>query len=343
MTTIDAALQQLSGCGPEFGGFLSNHGPMAADALIALGRADAVEGWVAGYRKRLEPRPPNVARIVARDWRDALGHLEWASDWEDFIANEIAETGWRAALQAWVARLAPGAIAAAGHGLIRTAHSVRSLSQGETPLRLAELAAGLGYWAATYQELPGALAAPGKLLPADALDRVPLLDPTLPRREPAITGAVTSLHQDPAFRPVINLVDSSGDATAFAVSVARTFARAYLDDASHAVIPMIHAVTAPAAVALLAPHLDAETRAAALRYAWQASAGIYAVYHRPRTAQALRDASPADPGDLADRAVASGDEHAIKFTEACLRVHRLAPDQVFLVAAADACGRLRAR
>jgi hypothetical protein len=45
--------------------------------------------------------------------------------------------------------------------------------------------------------------------------------------------------------------------------------------------------------------------------------------------------------DLIDRAVASGDEHAIKFTEACLREHALSPQPVFLTAVAHACGVLR--
>jgi hypothetical protein len=41
--------------------------------------------------------------------------------------------------------------------------------------------------------------------------------------------------------------------------------------------------------------------------------------------------------------VASGDEHAIKMTEACLREYRIAPAPVFAAAAADVSGRLRAR
>jgi hypothetical protein len=40
-----------------------------------------------------------------------------------------------------------------------------------------------------------------------------------------------------------------------------------------------------------------------------------------------------------DRAVFSGDEHAIKFTEACLREHALTPNPVFLAGPLDMCGR----
>ena len=41
-----------------------------------------------------------------------------------------------------------------------------------------------------------------------------------------------------------------------------------------------------------------------------------------------------------DRAVASGDEHAIKLTEAALRSFGRSGDAVLLLAAADACDRL---
>ena len=52
-------------------------------------------------------------------------------------------------------RLAPGLMAAATHGWLRTAHAVRGLGRRQTPERLAELARGLAYWAARYQEVPG--------------------------------------------------------------------------------------------------------------------------------------------------------------------------------------------
>ena len=50
---------------------------------------------------------------------------------------------------------AAGLMAAATHGWLRTAHAVRSLTARETPERIAELARGLAYWAARYQEVPG--------------------------------------------------------------------------------------------------------------------------------------------------------------------------------------------
>ena len=49
------------------------------------------------------------------------------------------------------------------------------------------------------------------------------------------------------------------------------------------------------------------------------------------------------PDSLIDREVATVDEHAIKFTEACLREYALNPQQVYLAAAKDATEKLARR
>jgi hypothetical protein len=39
---LDEAYQRLHETGPEFGGYLSNHGPMAAEAMARRGHAERV-------------------------------------------------------------------------------------------------------------------------------------------------------------------------------------------------------------------------------------------------------------------------------------------------------------
>jgi hypothetical protein len=56
-----------------------------------------------------------------------------------------------------VARLLPGLAASATHGVIRTAHAVRSLRAAgpdPDPLLIDELAQGPAFWAARYQTVP---------------------------------------------------------------------------------------------------------------------------------------------------------------------------------------------
>jgi hypothetical protein len=74
-TTTDEVLDILHRTGPEFGGGLANHGPMAAEAMWALGRPDAVLPWVERYKSRLQDCPAHSQPIAREAWRDALGHI----------------------------------------------------------------------------------------------------------------------------------------------------------------------------------------------------------------------------------------------------------------------------
>ena len=80
MDVVDEALSVLADTGPEyeaFGGRISfaNHGPMVIDALVAMGRGNAVPDWVERYRPCLDPKPEPRKRIDPTDWRGALGDM----------------------------------------------------------------------------------------------------------------------------------------------------------------------------------------------------------------------------------------------------------------------------
>ncbi len=344
MATIDEALEMLAHTGPEFGGGLSNHGPMASEALLVLGRGEAVVQWLERYRRRLQDEPTPRSPISGPEWRQALGDIGRVADWVAFFERELAQAPWPEVVARWAPRLAPGLVAAATHGVIRTGHAVRSLESGQTPVRLNELAQGLGYWAARYQTLPGAPSAAGAgLTPARALRRLKPLAPPQQDRPRLITDWLARLDGDAEFPGAIDLVDASADASRFLSELTETFAQVYLANAHTGhVIGFIHAVTGPSAARLLLPHLQPDDVPAVLRYAWHAAAGIYAAMGERPDAGAI--APPGDSADdLIDRAVATGDEHAIKFTEACLREHALNPQAVFLAAAAHAVGALGGR
>ena len=54
-STFDEALERLRGTGSEVaGGVAPNHGPMAAEALVALGCDDVVVAWSDRYRRQLD-------------------------------------------------------------------------------------------------------------------------------------------------------------------------------------------------------------------------------------------------------------------------------------------------
>jgi hypothetical protein len=340
---LDEGLSRLAVTGPEFRGGLSNHGPMAAEAMVRLGRADAVESWLDQYLKRLDEAPHATDPVTAETWREALGELNRVADWEAYFRAQIAGEPWRDVFARWWPRLLPGVAASATHGVIRTSHAARSLaaadaagrSAAETAERRDELARGLAYWAASYIELPVAGRPSGTLDPAAAIRALPVLDEQDPGglitarlkeglpRLPGIGAALAALR--PPADPAPDLRD-----------LAREFAGVFLAYGRRQPITFLHAVTAPVAAYSVLPLLPRQLARPTYDGLWQVGASLYAVHAGTVTPEPLPAANPPAPDDLTDRAVATGDEHAIKLTEACLRLHAEIQDPMLLHAAARA-------
>jgi len=337
---LDLALERFARTGPEYRGGLANHGPMAAEALGALGRSDAIAGWVLGYAGRLEPPPGARDVIAAAEWEAALGQRGRVADWAAFFRRELADAPWRHVLRVWVPRLAPGFVAVATHGAIRTGHAARALAARETPPRLHELAEGLAYWAANFTRLPEAATPPGSARPSQAVATLELLPAGERRPYGFITDRLAGLYGFALFKNVASRVAVSGDPSVFFSDLTEAFARVYLENAIPGkVITFVHAVTGPSAARLLLPYADEAGTRALMRYAWQAAAALY-VAMGDRRSEPLPETEPVDAPTLVDRAVANGDEHAIKLAEACLREDQIRPRPVFRLAAQDALARL---
>jgi hypothetical protein len=144
---------------------------------------------------------------------------------------------------------------------------------------------------------------------------------------------------------VIGLLDAEGDIAPLLAELTETFARVFLAhaDGIPTAIAFIHGVTSLAALGNLVPHLPAATARRAVRYAWQAGCGLYACYAGYAGAPETVAPDSIDADGLAERAVANGDEHVIKFTEACLTRHRVQPSPVYPAAIARLFGIVRRR
>jgi hypothetical protein len=312
---------------------------MAIEALCAMGREDAVMPWLDNYRTGLQPWPTSRGRIDLANWRGALGHIERVADWRAFFANELQDASWREVLDHWTAHFAPAVCASAMHGVLRVGHVARALALAETPTRLAELGDGLAYWAATYQTLPTDLSAqPTATRPSEAILQVA----AVPLEQRKFTGTIVSslerLDEFPAFAPVIGLADLNGDPSPVLSSLTETFAGVYLANAHDVLstIVFIHGVTGAVALRSLAPRLRKQTVREALRYVWQAGCSLYAAFGQRPAPEHEIEPPKESRETLIDMAVANGDEHAIKFTEACLREYALNPSPVYLSAARHA-------
>ncbi len=333
---LEAAFEILAPAGPEYGSDgLSNHGPMAADALVALNRPENIRRWVESYRRRLGDRPYLKKPIDPARWREALGAYGRVSDWAVFFRGALAERPWNEVLAEWCGRLAPSAPSAGFHGLLRTAHAARSLSRKETPARTRELAEGLAYWAARHRSLPLSPSSPdGHWSPAEALAQLPT--PAEPARAGiSISDRIDAVVADPSFARAASMADTSGRPASFLSDVTETFAiSARSRVTAENAIALVHSITGPSAVRLLLPFLDEGAARDLARYAWQGAAAISAGF-AGASPETPPEREPISRETLVDRALATGDEHAIKLAEACLRENEASPRPAFLAAAGE--------
>ena len=154
-TTLDEAFDRMARTDFELPNGFVNHGPMACEALDALGiprphrrRArrfawsvsegpgPAAPQWAGGVgmdrgSRRLPP-PSRVDRV-----------LQWGDRRRGILEAVVGR---------WVPRLMPALSTALFHATIRTAQAVRAVDAADTPSRRAELARSLGYWAARFDE-----------------------------------------------------------------------------------------------------------------------------------------------------------------------------------------------
>lgn len=157
------ALDRLSTVGYEYGTRSRvNHAPMAAEALAHMGYTGEVPAFLdRNLSRHAYHEPPRARWPLSRDdpadWRSALGAFGRVGDWTALFARELADRPWTDVLARWAPRLLPGSAGALGHGAIRAAHAVRAVAAADRDDRpqLAELAHGLGYWAARFARTPG--------------------------------------------------------------------------------------------------------------------------------------------------------------------------------------------
>src|SRR5262245_56206430 len=224
-------------------------------------------------------------------------------------------------------RLIRGLMAGGTHGLIRTAHAVRALSEAATPLRVEELASALAFWAAYYQTLPGVPRLRGPLDLDRAIEQVPRIGRKQgdeARREGVPRDFVRVLAKYPDFAEAVNRFGRREAVDASLSRLAEAGARLYFANASTHPLVFIHAITGPAAVRLLLPHMSVALHESAFAYCWQAIAAWVAAYGSG-AAGSLDDPVPRSEWEVIGRALGTRDHYALRLAEALLAGNRLQP------------------
>lgn len=350
---LDEAYVRLHSTGPEFGGDeegingLTNHGPMAVEVLDRRGYGDTLTAWLDGYVPRLVELPSGRAPITEDTWRDALGDGHRVGDWVAFFGREIGERPWTDVLRQWWPELLPGIVAGSTHGVIRTGHAVRTLSDGDTSdAALAELAHALAFWAARSRAIPNAAPPAGRQAPADALAGVP----HLPEQSGLIAHRLARLADLPGWSDAqrnLRAPESPDEVPGVLDDLVEAATLRYLSYGHGSPVLLVHTATAPNAVRHCLPSLPSELWSASLAAVWSAAAALVAAYE-PRYG-VPRDELPQAPraddavAEVIDRAARHGDEHVIKFTDTAVEVFQRSGNPDALAAAVRITGLIQAR
>jgi Questin oxidase-like len=288
-------------------GQMSNHLPMAQQALLELGASAArLQAWTEAHETVLDPRScARPARItIERD----LGRPDSDAAWRAHFSSRINEVGAPGALREGLSLLLPGAGAIAFHGLIRTGHAVLAGHDGE-------LAAGLAHWASHFMPLPTKGDGPPLALVdwLQALSQLPR--PAYPAGS-MITGRMQAWGHSPGFAAVASRLRHGPDTLRdLALLAARTYA-------ATGNFTVLHLLTASHAVAVLEPWWPAPELARGFSVA--AAAGLLASGAGPAL---MLDRPPSRPWPaLISAACEQPDAHVIKLTHAAWRLGRRWPD-----------------
>lgn len=312
---------------------------MAAEALEAMGASGSIAAFVARYERILEPY---VAEPPPGDqWRDGIG-VAGSHRWLTSVFSDwIERAGVDAVAREVVPALAPGLAGGAFHGLIRVGHALRGHRRSPSGPREVEVAHALAYWASAYQELPGtpgAAAVSGRGA-AEVLAATPLIDEG-DRKAGLIARRFGPLLDWPAFHAVVESFDPRADSPDATVrNVAAFGASRYVRACSgRDRFTYLHVTTASAALLTALDWLTDAQATEAAGFLVRGAAAIHATHgHTQDPDTALP--TPLAQGDLVQRAVASLDDHVIKFVEACLHLGHDHAGGPFLSAATAAVTR----
>lgn len=304
---------------------MSNHGPMAVEAMVRHGHEGEVHKWIDWYQDRLDDVPRGLTPVTSETWQEALGDTTRVADWTTFMLREVQSRPWRELLAEWWPRLIPGIIAGSTHAVIRVGHSVRTLlaedEAADVQTQLEEFAHALAYWAARWRRLD--VATPprsGGIDASAALDTVP----SVAEQGISITHRLSQLADTPGLSSAFDSLrtpESPEQAADLLAGIADAAVRDYLTHGQANPVMLVHASTAPTAVLRSLPALPEGLWIPSLDAAWLATVAMTATYRNTEAPAADVAAAVAQTGDAQetfDRAVRHKDEHAVKFADAAL-------------------------
>lgn len=308
----DQALLGLLSYGPEYGDQLSNHGPMAAEALANLGVHDHLSALVTDQATFLEP--------VGEQYSDVIGPGNGRRHLREHVPALVHKAG-----------------SQAGHGLLRTAHAVRALERRDSEPRRRELLAALAYWSegaalnsprrlgqgrdnAPGEDLVGTINSLPRL---EAHERTPgllVFDLMTASAKPAVNAGLSRL---------VSVADDPDQLRKRFETTAAAAAATMPLNVGLEQFALLHGITVSNMATVLIPHLDADARAEleAAVVGFVASA-VVAFDHRQLSADEGPDVT-VPLNELVQQAVERLDPHYLKLADTVTTLTATTGDPVF--------------
>ena len=320
-SSLDRELSRVASYGPEYGPSLSSHVPMVVEALDRLGFVDALAPYVTAWTPRLRPLDPV---------RDA--ELATFPRLRQRALVEVATRGPVGALRSYAARIFPGLHGAAFHGVIRVGHAMRAVSRAPSDITRAELASALAYAEVRAGEplvRGDASLLGGRESLVDVLESVPATAVSSRGRVGLITADFAARVGDGAeLHRALLRVGLPSDPEDLRRALLRAALALFVRGERHpsASFVLLHGLTATDAVVSLAEHLEPEAARSALSSMAVALVALRLAYVVDLPESAAETPLASEPFETwVERAVASGDDHAIKLAAACEEGRRLDP------------------
>jgi hypothetical protein len=336
---------------PEFNQGLTNHLPMAIQALQSMHATTAQIGRLSSH---LAPsldvltQPANQKTLSEAQVKALVGKRSHYSELLNYftqLLNGQSIEQRQTDISKWLDFLLPGLSAAAFHPMIRLAHAISSDSETntkETPYstnqydKESETPNALAYWVFAYQELAwpvNQLRSSSSL--SDTIDALinALTDnlswPANRLGKSLVTDDMQKVQQHFSFdgltlKPAINEITL--------IEMEEAILNLYLatDD-----FTILHGVTATYAARII---IDKYNPKQMLTYLWQGlviaflSKGVN-VQHIQETQQKLLDIKALTTKEIKHRACNSLDSHTIKLAAACLKMYTITQNNQYLLAA----------
>lgn len=333
----EAAITRLNRCKPALSSGFYNHAPMVVEALFALGQGKQAMAWLDANMADVTPYAAPGTPIDESQWQRALGQSDRYADWKALFEGQLEQHDWRQVLSVWVDRLERGFTSSALHAALQTAHAIRPLIQSDTPIRRTALASALAAWASRHRALPVHTPMPDGSRSMQAVwDTLTPLAKEYAPAQGMITAGYQALPHAAHFAEELAQTRLQGvplDQFDVLMDLLAAFFLDQVRDRFSAIV-FTHALTGTAAARTLAEQLPGPSQWRLLHRAFEAAAGLKVAFTPyAETLQPLKrpDFNP----KLVEDAIATGDDHVIKLTEAVVSTYQRTKSPILLSVSAQ--------